>query len=86
MDERILTHHANDTHLDWTNENIVAEYLVSGSRLLCGSKRTFDEIRVYNQVKQEIERANNLLSMFNHALLQGDDAYEGCFTPYKHLH
>lgn len=77
MDERILTHHANGTHLDWTNENVVAEYLVSGSRLLCGSKRTFDEKRVYNQVKQEIERANNLLSMFNHALLQGDDAYEG---------
>lgn len=29
------------------------------------------------QVKQEIERANNLLSMFNHALLTGDDSYEG---------
>ena len=43
MDERILTHHANGTHLDWTNENVVAEYLVSGTRLLCGSKRTFDE-------------------------------------------
>ncbi len=77
MDERILTHHVNGTSIDWTNKNDVAEYLVSGSRLLCGSERKFDENRVYKQVKQEIERANNLLSMFNHALLQGDDAYEG---------
>lgn len=77
MDERILTHHVNGTSIDWANKNDVAEYLVSGSRLLCGSERIFDENRVYKQVKQEIERANNLLSMFNHALLQGDDAYEG---------
>ena len=58
-------------------QNVISEYLISGYRLLCGSKRTFDETRSYKQVKQEIERANNLLSMFNHALLQGDDAYEG---------
>ncbi|ASL65467.1 Carboxylesterase [Bacillus cereus] len=77
MDERILTHHVKSASIDWTNKNDVAEYLVSGSRLLCGSERIFDENRVYTQVKQEIERANNLLSMFNHALLQGDDAYEG---------
>ncbi|MGE7881632.1 alpha/beta fold hydrolase [Bacillus sp. NPDC094077] len=83
MDERILIHHANGTNLDWTNQNAVAEYLVSGSRLLCGSKRTFDVNRVYTQVKQEIERANNLLSMFNHALLQGDDVYEGVLQSVK---
>ncbi|KMN45963.1 alpha/beta fold hydrolase [Bacillus sp. LK2] len=77
MDERILTHHANSVNIDWTNQNDVAEYLVSGSSLLCGSKRLFDKQRVYQQVKQEIERANNLLSMFNHALLKGDDSYEG---------
>ena len=38
MDERILTHHANGTHLDWTNKNVISEYLISGYRLLCGSK------------------------------------------------
>ena len=31
----------------------------------------------YKQVTKEIKRANNLLSMFNHALLKGDDSYEG---------
>ena len=64
MDERILKHHVKSASIDWTNKNDVAEYLVSGSRLLCGSERIFDENRVYTQVKQEIERANNLLSMF----------------------
>ncbi|MGW6148163.1 alpha/beta fold hydrolase [Bacillus mycoides] len=77
MDERILTHHANGANLDWTNKDVIAKYLITGSRLLCGSKRIFDETRTLKQVKQEIERANNLLSMFNHALLTGDDSYEG---------
>ena len=53
MDERILTHHVNGTSIDWANKNDVAEYLVSGSRLLCGSERIFDENRVYKQVKQK---------------------------------
>lgn len=77
MDERILTHHAIGANLDWTNKGVIAKYLVTGSRLLCGPKRIFDEARTLKQVKQEIERANNLLSMFNHALLTGDDSYEG---------
>lgn len=45
--------------------------------LLCGSKHKFDEKRAYKQVEKEIKRANNLLSMFNHSLLKGDDSYEG---------
>ncbi|KFM98693.1 putative esterase [Bacillus clarus] len=77
IDERILTHHANGAKLDWTDKDSVAQYLVTGSRLLCGAKHKFDDERAYKQVKQEIERANNLLSMFNHALLTGDDSYEG---------
>ena len=35
MDERILKHHVKSASIDWTNKNDVAEYLVSGSRLLC---------------------------------------------------
>ncbi|RAV12663.1 alpha/beta fold hydrolase [Paenibacillus contaminans] len=77
MDERILAYHANGASLDWSDEEAVAHYLVAGSRLLCGSKHTFDEKRAYRQVRAEIKRANNLLSMFNHALLKGDAYYEG---------
>jgi pimeloyl-ACP methyl ester carboxylesterase len=77
MDERILTYHANGATLNWSDEESVANYLVAGSGLLCGSKHIFDEKRAYKQVRKEIKRANNLLSMFNHALLKGDASYEG---------
>ncbi|PEK11854.1 alpha/beta fold hydrolase [Bacillus toyonensis] len=77
IDEKILTYHANATKLNWSDEESVANYLVAGSALLCGSKHKFDEKRVYKHVKKEIKRANNLLSMFNHSLLKGDDSFEG---------
>ncbi|MED0875542.1 alpha/beta hydrolase [Bacillus mobilis] len=77
IDEKILAYHANGAKLDWSDEESVANYLVAGSALLCGSKHTFDENRAHKQVEKEIKRANNLLSMFNHSLLKGDDSYEG---------
>jgi pimeloyl-ACP methyl ester carboxylesterase len=77
MDEKILAYHANGATLNWSDEESVANYLVAGSGLLCGSKHKFDEKRAFKQVKNEIQRANNLHYMFNHALLKGDDAYEG---------
>ncbi|KEK23429.1 alpha/beta fold hydrolase [Bacillus gaemokensis] len=77
MDEKILAYHANGNKLNWTDHESVANYLVRGSELLCGSKRNFDKKRVTKQVTKEIKRANNLLSMFNHTLLKGDAYYEG---------
>lgn len=77
MDERILAYHANAGSLDWKDEEAVANYLVSGSALLCGPAHDFNEERAYAQVTAEIKRARNLLSMFNHALLVGDDDFEG---------
>ncbi|MED1013451.1 alpha/beta hydrolase [Bacillus mycoides] len=77
IDEKILAYHANGAKLNWSDEESVANYLVAGSALLCGSKHKFDEKRAYKQVEKEIKRANNLLSMFNHSLLKGDDSYEG---------
>ncbi|PFU21505.1 alpha/beta fold hydrolase [Bacillus cereus] len=77
IDEKILAYHANGAKLNWSDEESVANYLVTGSSLLCGSKHKFDEKRAYKQVEKEIKRANNLLSMFNHSLLKGDDSYEG---------
>jgi len=77
MDEKILAYHANGGTLDWSDDEAVANYLVAGSRLLCGSNHLFDEKRVYKQVTTEIKRANHLLSLFNHALLKGEAFYEG---------
>ncbi|WKA59402.1 alpha/beta hydrolase [Planococcus shenhongbingii] len=77
MDERILAYHARSAELDWSDKAAVADYLVTGSRLLSGSKHSFDAERAAVQVHQEIERANNLLSMFNHALLESDESFQG---------
>lgn len=77
MDESILAYHATGASLNWSDDEAVAHYLVTGSGLLCGSKHKFEEDRTYKQARKEIKRASNLLSMFNHALLKGDASYEG---------
>ncbi|WP_429309109.1 alpha/beta fold hydrolase [Paenibacillus mucilaginosus] len=77
MDPKILEYHSGGSAVDWSDPEAAGQYLTEGSRLLCGPKRTFDEQRVGRQVRQEVSRARNLLSMYNHALLRGDDAYEG---------
>ncbi|MNO28156.1 2-hydroxymuconate semialdehyde hydrolase [compost metagenome] len=77
MDERILAFHADGASMDWSDEEAIADYMVAGSAILCGSKHKLDTKRAYKQVRMEIKRANNLLSMFNHALLTGEDSYEG---------
>ena len=46
MDEKILAYHADGAALNWSDKEAVANYLVAGSSLLCGSKRKFDEKRV----------------------------------------
>lgn len=50
MDERILAFHADGATLDWSDEEAVADYMVAGSGILCGSKHKLDEKRAYKQV------------------------------------
>lgn len=75
IDERILAFHAKAETVDWSDEQATADYMVEGWRLLNGSKHNFDEKRAYQLANTEIKRAKNLLSMFNHALLQGGEFY-----------
>ncbi|MGD8189677.1 alpha/beta fold hydrolase [Brevibacillus ginsengisoli] len=76
IDEKILAYHANGATLDWTDEKAVIHYMAEGWGLLSGSKHPFDEPRAYRLATQEVKRANNLVSMFNHALLKGDAAFD----------
>lgn len=76
MDPKLFEFHAKGATLDWSNEEEVVDYLVEGAKMLCGSKHIFDEERVRKQTTQDFKRANNLLSMFNHATLTGNDFYE----------
>jgi pimeloyl-ACP methyl ester carboxylesterase len=77
IDESIFSYHSNGDKVDWSDEESVADYLVTGASLLSGPKHKFDKNRSYKQVLTEIRRADNLLSMFNHTLLTDDGDYDG---------
>lgn len=76
IDERILQYHANSAQLDWSDETAVTRYLAEGWRLLNGSSHPFDEQRAMKLAADEVKRANRLLSMFNHSLLQNEPLHE----------
>lgn len=77
MDERILTFQSNASKVDWSDEDAVAAYLVEGAQLLSGPGRPYDIARGEQLARAEFRRANNYISMFNHAKLQGGETYYG---------
>jgi pimeloyl-ACP methyl ester carboxylesterase len=77
IDEKILAYHSSAAEVNWTNEQSTIKYMVEGWRLLNGSKHPFDKKRAYRLAGAEFNRAKNLLSMFNHALLKGGESYYG---------
>lgn len=74
MDKRILKFHKKAETVDWTNEESVVNYMVEGSALMSGRK-PFDRQRSEKFIRAEFNRANNYISMFNHATLQGGEEY-----------
>jgi pimeloyl-ACP methyl ester carboxylesterase len=55
----------------------VVEHMVGGWRLLSGSARPFDEPLIRSAATREVERARNLRSSMNHALLAGGERWFG---------
>jgi len=74
MDTRILDFQAKSATVDWTNEDTVVDYLLEGAALMSGQK-PLDRARTERTIRQEFRRANRYISMFNHAALQGGEAY-----------
>lgn len=74
MDQRILDHHAKSASIDWSNREVAITYLEDGWRTLAGSK-PYEQERMSKLAEREYDRAKQLPSRFNHALLQGGDAY-----------
>lgn len=77
IDEKILNYHSAASEINWNHKSATLEFMVGGWRLLNGSKHLFDESRAYKLAEIEFDRAKNLLSMFNHALLRGGEEYYG---------
>ncbi|CAH0268947.1 Aclacinomycin methylesterase RdmC [Peribacillus sp. Bi96] len=74
MDQSILDYHAKSASLDWSNREAVIPYLADGWKTLAGSKH-YEQERIYKLAKREADRAKQLPSRFNHAMLQGGDVY-----------
>ncbi|WP_286228399.1 alpha/beta fold hydrolase [Neobacillus mesonae] len=74
MDQSILDHHAKSGAIDWSNREAVIAYLADGWKTLSGSK-PYEQERMYKLAEREVNRAKQLQSRFNHAMLQGGDDY-----------
>src|SRR5690606_17687309 len=83
MDSRILDFHSKSGTVDWTKEDDVVNYLREGAALM-GGRKPFDKERSEKLIRAEYNRANNYLSMFNHAALQGGEAYYNRLNEIKH--
>lgn len=74
MDTRILDFHSKADSVDWKNEDSVTSYLIQGAQLMSGRK-PFEKKRNEVRIRSEFNRANNYISMFNHATLGGGEDY-----------
>lgn len=83
LDEKILQYHSSAGNIDWTDRNSVIKYMVNEWKLLNGSTHAFNEARAKKLAETEFTRANNLLSMFNHAMLKGGEEYYGRVNKIK---
>jgi pimeloyl-ACP methyl ester carboxylesterase len=77
IDPELLQYHARAATLDWSDHDAVVAYQVGGWRILSGSARPFDEPLVRAMATEDVRRARNLLSAFNHAQLSGGDRWFG---------
>jgi len=59
--------------VDWSNPNSVIDYLVSYSHILAGGEREFDESRVRELVRRDVDRARDFAAVQNHDLMSHDD-------------
>src|SRR5688572_7701591 len=75
MDPKFLEYHGRAATLNWTDKAEVQDYMVGGWKVVGGSGRKFDVVRASQLASQEIDRANSLISMINHAQLGGGQAY-----------
>jgi pimeloyl-ACP methyl ester carboxylesterase len=75
IDPSVLEYHAKASELDWANREAVIEYQVGAWRLLSGSAHPFDESAIRELAGADFDRTPNLLTTFNHALLQGGEQW-----------
>lgn len=77
MDEGVLAHHMRAGEVDWADREAAIDFLVESQRILVGSAREFDEEAARRLATREVDRARNIASTVNHAMIGGWDAWGG---------
>ena len=75
IDPSVLEYHAKASELDWANREAVIEYQVGAWRLISSSAHPFDESTIRVLAGADFDRTPNLMTTFNHALLQGGEKW-----------
>jgi len=68
-----LSRFAATATVDWTDRDSVVDYLVEYSRILAGGRRPYDEARLRELVRRDVERARDFRAAQNHDLLPHDE-------------
>lgn len=77
IDPAFMEHFATMEHLDWSDRDQVAAFMVGIARLSTGAGRTFDADAAARRVVAEIDRAESIESAFNHSMISADESWNG---------
>ena len=68
----LMAHFGTMGALDWSDRAAVAAFMLEIARLSAGKGRAFNEAASRQRIEREIDRASNIQSAFNHAMVGGD--------------
>lgn len=74
MDQQIIDFQLKATHVNWDDEEATVKYMLESSHLMAGQK-IVNYAKEEKRIRADFRRSINYRSMFNHALLQGGEAY-----------
>ncbi|WP_293347734.1 alpha/beta hydrolase [Phenylobacterium sp.] len=77
IDEAFLVHFSGVSRLNWSDRGAVTDFMVEVARLSSGTGRRFDLEAARRRAEGEYDRAENIGSAFNHAMLSGGDHWAG---------
>lgn len=77
IDQKVLNHFSTSDSVHWTDKQSVIEYMVSGLKIQSGTRHPFNESKAKQLISGDIERSENILSSYNHALMGGGESLYG---------
>lgn len=83
IDQKVLNHFAGAASIDWSDVESSIQYMVHGLKIQTGTRHLFNEQRARELISKDIQRTDNILSSYNHALMGGG---ENLYGKYKSIH